>query len=74
MSNKITCMDVVLLLKKVNTVATAKWLAEQLATSSRAVATALRTAVADGRVHRSFAKGLAWYRFTSMTPRHSAKK
>lgn len=70
MSNKITCMDVVLQLKKVKTLVPAKWLAKRLATSSRAVATALRTAVDDGRVYRSFTKGLAWYRFTRMTPRH----
>lgn len=66
--NKITCADAVLELKKLRVTATAKVIAERLNTDSRAVATSLRKAVADGRVSITFRKGIGRYRFKRMTP------
>jgi hypothetical protein len=68
MNAKITCEDAVLELKKVKVLMPAKWIAEKLGTDSRAVATALRKATADGRVYVRYRKGIAEYRFTRLTP------
>ena len=68
MATKITCEDVVIELKKIKTLVSAKWLAGKLDTDSRAVATALRKATNDGRVYVRYRKGIAEYRFTRMTP------
>jgi len=47
---------------------TAKAIADYLFTDSRAVATALRAATDDGRVHVMYKGGIAQYRFTRLTP------
>ena len=68
MNNKITCEDAVMVLKKLKVLVPAKLIATVLATDSRAVATALRKATADGRVYVRYRKGIAEYRFTRLTP------
>jgi hypothetical protein len=67
-NNKISCADAVMALKKHGLTAHAKVIAEILGTDSRAVATALRNAVDDGRVSRRYKRGLALYRFKRLTP------
>lgn len=67
---KITTADAVLALKKRGTAHHASALAADLGCTSRAVATALRAAVADGRVTMRFTKqsaGAAFYRFVRLT-------
>lgn len=67
---KITCEDAVRALKNEGLSTTAKCLAQHLPGSdSRAVATALRKAVKDGRVTWTFKKGIAFYRFKRLTPK-----
>jgi hypothetical protein len=63
--NKIKAEDAVLALKKISTSQSAKFVAERLGTDSRAVATALRGPVADGRVGITYryGGGIALYRF-----------
>ena len=65
---KITADDAVKALKKHGLTTTAKVVAQLLDTDPRAVATALRLPVNDGRVSRRFKKGIAWYRFNRLTP------
>lgn len=65
---KITADDAVRALKKHGLATTAKTIAKLLETDSRAVATALRLPVDDGRVTRRFKKGIALYRFKRLTP------
>ena len=65
---KITADDAVRALKKHGLTARAKIVAELLETDSRAVATALRLPVKDGRVSMKFKKGIALYRFKRLTP------
>ena len=66
--DKIRCIDAVMVLKNTKARMTAKEIGELLNTDSRAVATALRQATSDGRVHWLFKKGIARYRFTRLTP------
>ena len=69
---KVATADVVRALKNHKYTTTASWLAAYMGSggiSSRAVATALRYATADGRVLTTFRKGVAWYRFKRLTPR-----
>lgn len=66
-SNKLTTADAVRALQKLRLSSSAAIVAAHLGTTSRAVATALRSAVADGRVRRRFTKGIAWYRFVRLT-------
>lgn len=65
--NKITCEDAVLMLKKLKLSNQAKNIAARLGTDSRAVATALRAAVKDGRVSINYKKGIGFYRFKRLT-------
>jgi len=71
---KITCKDAVLFLKKRGLSTTAESIALAMthagcATTSRAVATALRSAVNDGRVTITFRRGRGFYRFVRLTPK-----
>ena len=66
--NKITTEDAVIALKARKTAHPAKSIAEDLGSTSRGVATALRHAVADGRVSWRFKKGIALYRFVRLKP------
>lgn len=66
---KITVEDAVRALKNRKTAHPARALADDLGVTSRAVATAMRNAVADGRVTIRFKKGIALYRFIRLTPR-----
>lgn len=66
--SKITCDQAVRALKELGTSSPAKNIAARLDTDSRAVATALRQAVKDGRVSWSFKEGIAFYRFVRLTP------
>ena len=70
MTEKITCEDAVMVLKKIKVLVPAKWIAEKLGTDSRAVATALRKATNDGRVYVRYRKGIAEYRFTRLSPNY----
>lgn len=74
--SKITCDQAVRALKELRTSNPAKNIAAKLGTDSRAVATALRQAVKDGRVTWSFIKGIAFYRFVRLAkaPRAAAQK
>ena len=74
--NKVTCEQVVRMLKEIGVSTTAKHVAERMGTSSRAVATALRAATEDKRVSFRYKKGICWYRFVRFTPRttQSAKQ
>ena len=65
---RLTCDEAVLALKRLKVTASAKHIAACTATSPRAVATALRKAIGDGRVTVRFTKGVAWYRFKRLTP------
>lgn len=68
---KIKCEDVVVALKQIGLTVTANAIAQRLGTDSRAVATAVRAAVNDGRVKITFPKrggGPAYYRFVRITP------
>ncbi|MCA2999850.1 MAG: hypothetical protein ING75_14735 [Rhodocyclaceae bacterium] len=67
--NKVKCEEVVLALKRNKNSMTAKNLAKVLGTSSRAIATALRTAVEDGRVSINYKllRNTALYRFVRLT-------
>lgn len=67
--NKVTCEQVVRMLKEIRVSTTAKHVAERMGTSSRAVATALRAATEDKRVSFRYKKGICWYRFVRLTPR-----
>jgi hypothetical protein len=62
----LTCEEAVRALKRVRLSTTAKSLAARQATSSRAVATALRAATEDGRVSVTYKRGLAYYRFVRL--------
>lgn len=64
----ITTGDAVLALKARRTAHPASALALDLGVTSRAVATALRGAVSDGRVTMQFKKGLALHRFRRLKP------
>lgn len=69
MGKRITCEDAVLALKKRQLSTPAYCLCEVLDADSRAVATALRAAVKDGRVTISYRKGRGYYRFVRLSPR-----
>lgn len=62
---KVTADDCVRAAQAIRTACSAQQIAERLGTSPRAVATAIRSAVKDGRVSIRFPKGLnmALYRF-----------
>lgn len=64
---RITAADCVLSLKLHKLSINAAALADIMGADSRAVATALRGPVKDGRVHWHFKKGVAWYRFVRQT-------
>lgn len=64
---RITCNDAVLALKAIGRSVPAKEIATHLGTDSRAVATALRDAVTDGRVTISYRKNIGLYRFKRLT-------
>lgn len=72
---KITCEQAVLALKKLKTSSPATTIAPLLNTDTRAVATALRAAVNDGRVSITYRRGAkgeqrrGFYRFVRLTPR-----
>ena len=63
---KITANDVVLALKAIKLSTSAKSLAFWMNTSSRAIATALRGPVDDGRIYCRYQKGIAYYRFVRL--------
>lgn len=63
----ITAEQCVRALKERKLSTSAAGVAAMLGTDSRAVATALRKPVRDGRVRSSFKKGIAWYRFVRLT-------
>jgi hypothetical protein len=65
---KITANDAVKALKEMKLSTTAKAVALRLGTDARAVATALRLPVKDGRVTISYRKGIGHYRFKRLTP------
>jgi hypothetical protein len=75
MSIKITCEQAVLALKTLKTSSPATTIAAFMKTDSRAVATALRAAVNDGRVSRHYRKPgkgqqrCCFYRFVRLTPK-----
>jgi hypothetical protein len=69
---KITCADAVLALKKMGVASPAKNIAARLGTDSRAVATALRGAVADGRVTIAYRRGIGSYRFKRLSARKAS--
>ena len=60
---KLTCQQAVLALKLRGLSTSAKSLGSAIGVDSRAVATALRAAVNDGRVTITYRKGLGFYRF-----------
>lgn len=64
---KTTAAEAVQALKQHKLSLKAAQLADIMGTDSRAVATALRGPVKDGRVHWHFKKGVAWYRFVRQT-------
>lgn len=66
---RITTADAVLALKARRTAHPASALALDLGVTSRAVATAMRGAVSDGRVTMRFKKGIALYRFQRLKPK-----
>lgn len=74
MTKKITCEQVVLALKAHRLSTTAASIAARMGTDSRAVATAVRAAVKDGRVTRHYKKAgkgqqvCAYYRFMRLKP------
>jgi len=63
----ITCEQAVRKLKEIGLSSTARCVAFRLDTDARAVATALRLAVKDGRVTIHFKKGVGFYRFVRLT-------
>ncbi len=71
----ITTLDAVVATKMLAHSTTAKNIAADMsertgaAITSRAVATALRAAVADGRVTLTYRKGRGFYRFVRLTPK-----
>lgn len=65
----ITAEDVVRGLKSGKRSMPAKIIGEWLGTDSRAVATALRKPVKDGRVSCTYRRGIAWYRFKRLKPK-----
>lgn len=71
---KITCDQAVRALKEIRTSTSAKTVAILLGTSSRAVATALRQAVNDGRVTMRFIDGLVFYMFVRLSKTARAPK
>jgi hypothetical protein len=66
--NRITTDDAVRALKARKTAHPASAIAQDLGSTSRGVATALRHAVRDGRVSWRFKKGIALYRFVRLRP------
>jgi len=66
---RITAEQAVLALKAIGLSSSAKVIAERMGTDSRAVATAMRGAVADGRVSIAYGKSVARYRFKRLTPK-----
>ena len=72
--NKITTDDAVRALKARKTAHPAMAIAQDLGSTSRGVATALRQAVKDGRVSWRFIKGVAFYRFVRLTPKEGGDK
>lgn len=64
---KVTGAEVVRALKTIGRRVPAKEVAWWLGTDSRAIATALRLPVNDGRVSCRYKKGIARYRFTRLT-------
>ena len=69
---KITVDQAVRALKVRKTAHPASAIAQDLGSTSRGVATALRYAVKDGRVLCRFKKGIALYRFVRLTPKEGA--
>lgn len=78
MAEKITGEMVVRALKEIGRTESAKAIAQKLGTTdTRAIATALRAPVADGRVtinyrHRKAMRGVALYRFVRLTAKEKA--
>lgn len=66
---RITADDCVRALKARKTAHPASAVAKDLGSTSRAVATALRGPVKDGRVSWNFKKGIALYRFVRLNPK-----
>ena len=64
---KITCEDAVLCLKRFGLSWPAKTIGAAMKTDARAVATALRMAVKDGRVKITYRKSIGFYRFIRLT-------
>lgn len=69
---RITTEQAVLALKGIGLSTAAKGIAERMGTDSRAVATALRGAVKDGRVSITYRKGIGCYRFKRLKPKAAA--
>lgn len=69
---KITTAQAVQALKAIGLSSTAQLIASRMGTDSRAVATALRGAVRDGRVTITYRKGIGWYRFKRLLPLRDA--
>lgn len=63
---KVTCEQTVRKLKHIGRSVPAKTIALFLNTDSRAVATALRSAVRDGRVTINYRRGIGHYRFVRL--------
>lgn len=77
---KITTTDVLQALKMIGRSSTAEFIATYMAhergfgdVTSRAVATAMRMPVADGRATITYRKGRGWYRFVRMAPKPEPK-
>lgn len=70
---RITTEDAVLALRARRTAHPASAIASDLDVTSRAVATALRAAIKDGRVICRFKKGAALYRFVRMAKQPRSK-
>lgn len=64
---KITAEQCVRALKEIKQSYPAKNIAVWVGSDSRAVATALREPVRDGRVTITYRKGIGWYRFIRLT-------
>lgn len=70
---RITTEDAVRALKARRTAHPASSIAGDLGVTSRAVATALRAAVKDGRVSWRFKRGIALYRFVRLAKQPRSK-
>lgn len=70
---KVTAEQCVVALKTMGLSTSAKNIAHQLDSTSRAVATALRAPCADGRVTITYRKGIGYYRFKRLTAKGGAK-